>query len=71
MYMSTDQHVEGSRGLWHYDIVLGDGEVVDPAGGRKVAQGDFGNLTPEVLLAPLPHHLVTITCARASTHLQP
>ncbi len=56
------QHVEVDGSLWHNHIVFGDGEIVDPGGGRELAQRDLSNLLPFMALPLLLHHLVPITC---------
>lgn len=56
------QHVEVNGGFWHNNIVFGDGEVVDPGGGRELAQRDLGNLLPFMAFPLLLYHLVPITC---------
>lgn len=58
------QHVEVDRGLWHNDVVLCDGEIMDPGGSRELAQRDLGNLLPFVALSLLLHNFVAITYAR-------
>jgi len=56
------QHVEVDGSLWHNHIVFGDGEIVDPGGGRELAQRDLGNLLPFMAFPLLFHHLVPIAC---------
>jgi len=50
------------KSLWHNNIVFGDGEIVDPGGGRELAQRDLSNLLPFMAFPLLLHHLVPITC---------
>lgn len=57
------QHVEIDGGLWHNDVVLSDGEIMDPGGSRELAQRDLGNLLPFVALSLLLHNFVAITYA--------
>ena len=57
-----NQHVEVDGSLWHNNIVFGDGEIMDPGGGRELAQRDLSYLLPFMALPLLSHHLIPITC---------